>query len=143
MFPGISVISLLVPTSLWGLLRWSVLTFLHLDGGLVSSEQLKGMHQIVIYILSGGTRNCNSIMNCLSLSLGFQGRLFFFKQTRNGTQGFLYPGRPHRVLLYFTTELTISYFLNIHMFFFIQHYFLNGLSGTMLVLSLQTLYKDV
>ena len=116
-------------------------------GVLVSSERLKSMHQIVIYILSGGTRSpVTLIMNCLSLSLGIQGRLFLKKKKKKNkkweTQGFLYPGRLHRVLLGFTTELTISYFLNIHMFLFIQHYFFLNAVFTRhhaSILSLQTL----
>lgn len=63
------------------------------------------MHQIVIYIPSGGTRSPVTILiiKCLSLgfgTLGRSGRLKpFYKQETGHREGLLYLERPHRVLL--------------------------------------------
>ena len=77
---GISIINLLVPTSLGSsACGQNIVTILYLGRGggiLVSAEQLKDMHQIVIYIPLGGTRSpvIILIINYLNLLFGTWGR---------------------------------------------------------------------
>ena len=117
----------------WGLPAWGqqAVTLLHLDGGLSFFRATQRYaSDCYLYPFRRNQESGNSNHELLESVLGNSGipwEFFFFflnKQEMGNTQGFLYPGRPQRVLLGFTTELTISYFLNIHMFLFIQHYFL-------------------
>lgn len=86
------------------------------SGGLVPAEQLKDVHQIIIYIPSGGTRGpvtLDLISNCSSLLFGTQGRpkrrklVFFYKQERGDMQRLLYLGRCLRVLLVFNPPFSL------------------------------------
>ena len=81
----------------------------------VSVEQLKGRHQIVVYIPAGGVRSAVTLLSksltACACSCGTLGRprrpkSFSYRQEMGDRERLLYPGGPSRVLLDFTRILT-------------------------------------
>ena len=95
-------------------------------GLLVSTEQFKGMCQIVIYIPSGETRSPVTLLSSsltrprLESALGHSGKtyeskgffffFFFNKQEMGVTEQLLCLERPHRVLLGFNPPFSLILF---------------------------------
>ena len=89
-----------------------VVTILHWVGALVSIEQLRDMHQIVICVLSRGTRSPVTvvlIISCLSLLFGTLGR-----PTRSKDMKGIVPGRAPKVLLGFSKNAPIMFYPQKH-----------------------------
>lgn len=101
---GISIIRLLVPTSLGSMCLWPPSSTG--EKVWVSTRQLKGVQQVVVYILqeelwvlwlSVLVVNCRSLL--LGAGEGLGDRIPSFLKTRSrGHRGTSYPGRPDRVL---------------------------------------------